>query len=246
MDINIYIVFLAGMGTFLAPCIIPLVPSYISYISGIVSGEAVHSKEKIRVFIHTIFFILGFGTAFSALQVMLFNFTNLASKLLGNNMLNFIFGGIIIAMGLNMLGIFKLRSLYFEKRMNPHFIKKNLGTSYLFGFAFGFGWTPCMGPVLFTVMSYLAGAATVWKGIFYIWIYTMGLGFPFMMFALLIDRSSKLNFIKRNFILSEKFGGVILIIMGSLLALNKMTIFLSWGFRNEIVEFLRELVNKST
>jgi len=87
-----------------------------------------------------------------------------------------------------------------------------------------------MGPVLFMVISYLAGADTMWWGIIYIWIYTFGLGLPFMVFALFIDRSNKLDFIKKNFLFSDKVSGVILIIMGTLLALNKMTIFLSWGF----------------
>lgn len=241
MNINIVIVFLAGIGTFLAPCIIPLVPSYLSYISGMVMGDRSSARDKIKVFIHTVFFILGFGTAFSALQVLLFNFTNLASNLIGNNILNMVFGGIIVIMGLHMVGVFKITNLYKEKRFNFHFMRRNIGTSYLFGFAFGFGWTPCMGPVLFTVMSYLAGADTMWMGVLYIWIYTLGLGLPFMIFALLLDRSSKLDFIKKNFLFSEKVGGVILITMGTLLAMNKMTIFLSWGFRDEIVEFLRGL-----
>ncbi|MCS5422863.1 MULTISPECIES: cytochrome c biogenesis CcdA family protein [Psychrilyobacter] len=230
MEINILIVFLAGMGTFLAPCIIPLVPSYLSYISGIVLGKEQDGKQKFKVILHTTFFILGFGTAFSALQIVLFNFTNLASKLIGNNILNMIFGGIIVVMGLHMVGIFKITKLYSEKRMNFSFVRRNIGTSYLFGFAFGFGWTPCMGPVLFMVMSYLAGADTVWMGMLYIWIYTFGLGLPFMIFAIFMDRSNKLDFIKKNFLFSDKVSGVILIIMGTLLALNKMTIFLSWGF----------------
>lgn len=241
MEINILIVFLAGMGTFLAPCIIPLVPSYLSYISGIVLGEAHGSEQKFKVILHTLFFVLGFGTAFSVLQILLFNFTNLASKLIGNNILNMIFGGIIIIMGLHMIGVFKITKMYSEKRMNFRFIRRNIGTSYLFGFAFGFGWTPCMGPVLFTVMSYLAGADTVWMGVFYIWIYTFGLGVPFMIFALFMDKTNKLDFIKKNFLFSDKVSGVILIIMGTLLALNKMTIFLSWGFRDEIVEFFRKV-----
>ncbi|UUV19195.1 cytochrome c biogenesis protein CcdA [Fusobacteria bacterium ZRK30] len=240
MEINILIVFLAGMGTFLAPCIIPLVPSYLSYISGIVLGEKHSGKQRFKVILHTLFFILGFGTAFSALQILLFNFTNLASKLIGNNILNMVFGGIII-MGLHMTGIFKITKMYSETRMNFNFIRRNIGTSYLFGFAFGFGWTPCMGPVLFTVMSYLAGANTVWMGMFYIWIYTFGLGVPFIIFALFMDKTNKLDFIKKNFLFSDKVSGVILIIMGTLLAMNKMTIFLSWGFRDEIVEFFRRI-----
>ena len=128
-----------------------------------------------------------------------------------------------------MVGIFKITKLYSEKRMNFSFIRKNIATSYLFGFAFGFGWTPCMGPVLFTVMSYLAGANTLWKGMFYIWVYTFGLGIPFIVFAIFVDQSNKFGFMKKKILFSDKISGIILIIMGTLLALNKMTIFLSWG-----------------
>jgi cytochrome c-type biogenesis protein len=226
MEISFFIVFIAGLGSFLSPCIIPLVPSYLSYITGgVLGGEEQH---KFKVMLHTVFFILGFGTAFTTLQILIFKFTNLASRLIGNNILNMVFGGIIIIMGLHMLGVFKITKLYSEKRMNLNFGRRNLGTSYLFGFAFGFGWTPCMGPVLFTVMSYLANANTMMMGIFYIWVFTLGLGVPFLLFAFFLDKSKKLDFIKKKFLFSDKLSGVILIIMGLLLALNKMTIFLSW------------------
>ncbi|RUA06583.1 MAG: cytochrome c biogenesis protein CcdA, partial [Fusobacteria bacterium] len=191
MEISVFIVFLAGLGSFLSPCIIPLVPSYLSYISGGVLGDDKKGQQKFKVILHTVFFILGFGTAFTALQVLVFNFTNLASKLIGNNLLNIIFGVLIIIMGLHMLGVFKITKLYSEKRMNLNFGKKNMATSYLFGFAFGFGWTPCMGPVLFTVMSYLSNADTMVMGIIYIWIFTLGLGVPFLVFAFFLDKSKK-------------------------------------------------------
>jgi len=233
MELNILIVFLAGLGSFLSPCIIPLVPSYLSYITGGILTQQVEENEnkllknKLKVLFHTIFFILGFGTAFMALQILVFKFTNLASSLIGNNVLNTIFGGIIILMGLHMLGIFKITKLYSEKRINWNFGKKNMGTSYLFGFAFGFGWTPCMGPVLFTVMSYLANSNTMAMGIVYIWIFTLGLGVPFLLFAYFLDKSKKLDFIKKKFMFTDKISGIVLIIMGILLATNKMTIFLS-------------------
>ncbi|MCK5779636.1 MAG: sulfite exporter TauE/SafE family protein [Psychrilyobacter sp.] len=236
MEISILIVFLAGLGSFLSPCIIPLVPSYLSYITGGVLNQEVGEKEKkllknkLKVVFHTVFFVLGFGTAFMTLQILIFKFTNLASKLIGNNVLNLVFGGIIIVMGLHMLGVFKITKLYSEKRMNFKLGRRNFGTSYLFGFAFGFGWTPCMGPVLFTVMSYLANSNTMLMGIIYIWIFTLGLGVPFLIFAFFLDKSRKLNFIKKNFLFTDKLSGIVLIIMGLLLASNKMTIFLSWSW----------------
>ncbi len=243
MELNIFVVFIAGIATFLAPCIIPLVPSYLSYISGISMNNVSDAKNKFSILINTIFFILGFGSAFSALQVILSQFTNLASKLIGNNILYLFFGSIIILMGLNMLGIFKITRLYSEKRFSLTFKKRNLFTSYLFGFAFGFGWTPCMGPVLFTVMSYLSSSNSLLEGIFYIWIYTLGLGVPFIVFALLLDKSDKLSFIRKNFLLSNRVSGFILIVIGFLLATNKMDIFLSFGFRNEIIAFFKSLFN---
>ncbi len=115
MDINVLLVFLAGMGTFLAPCIIPLVPSYLSYISGFIGDEHHENADKFKLVLHTVLFVMGFGTAFTVLQILLFKFTNLASSLIGNNVINIIFGILIIMMGLNMLGVFKITKMYSEK-----------------------------------------------------------------------------------------------------------------------------------
>ncbi|MGL4687072.1 MAG: cytochrome c biogenesis CcdA family protein [Fusobacteriaceae bacterium] len=238
-NINIFIVFLAGLGTFLSPCIIPIVPSYLSYISGVVIGEEINSKKKWWIIRNTIFFILGFGSAFSILQLIISKFTNFASLFLGNKVLNIVFGIFIIVMGLNILGVFKIKKLYSEKRMELNFIKRNFITSYLFGFAFGFGWAPCMGPILFTIFSYLSLSATLNEGILYIWIFTLGLGFPFLIFSFFMDNIVKLTTFKKKFLFSDKISGFLLIIMGILLTMDKLTIFTNWNFIDSIVEFLK-------
>ncbi|MGL5124112.1 MAG: cytochrome c biogenesis CcdA family protein [Fusobacteriaceae bacterium] len=238
-NINILIVFLAGLGTFLSPCIIPIVPSYLSYISGVVVGEKINSKKKWWIIRNTMFFILGFGFAFSILQLIISKFTNFASLFLGNKVLNIIFGIFIIIMGLNILGVFKITKLYSEKRMELKFIKRNYITSYIFGFAFGFGWAPCMGPILFTIFSYLSLSATLNEGVLYIWIFTLGLGFPFLIFAFFMDNMIKLTNYKIKFLLSDKISGFLLIIMGTLLALDKLTIFTNWNFIDSIIEFIK-------
>ncbi|MGL6064388.1 MAG: cytochrome c biogenesis CcdA family protein [Fusobacteriaceae bacterium] len=238
-NINVVIVFLAGLGTFLSPCIIPIVPSYLSYISGVVIGEEINSKKKWWIIRNTMFFILGFGTAFSILQLIISKFTNFASLFLGNKVLNIVFGIFIIVMGLNILGIFKISKLYSEKRMELNFVKRNYLTSYVFGFSFGFGWAPCMGPILFTIFSYLSLSATLDEGVLYIWIFTLGLGFPFIIFALFIDNMVKLANFRKRFLLSDKISGFLLIIMGTLLAMDKLTIFTNWNFIDSIAEFLK-------
>lgn len=238
-NINVLIVFLAGLGTFLSPCIIPIVPSYLSYIFGVIIGEKINFKKKWWIIINTVFFIIGFGTAFSFLQIIISKFTNIASLFLGNKILNIIFGTFIIIMGLNILGIFKIKKLYFEKRMELSFIKRNFITSYLFGFAFGFGWAPCMGPILFTIFSYLSLSSTLKEGIFYIWIFTFGLGVPFLIFAFFMDNMIKLTNFRKQFLLSDKISGFLLIIMGILLALDKLSIFSNWNFLDLIVTVIK-------
>ena len=226
-SLSIIVVFLAGLGMFLSPCIIPIVPSYLSYISGVVIGEEIDIKKRWWIISNTVFFIIGFGTAFSILQLILSKFTNFASLFIESKILNIIFGIFIIIMGLNVLGVFKIKKLYSEKRMEIKFVRKNYLTSFAFGFTFGFGWVPCMGPILFTIFSYLSTNTTIKEGIFYIWIFTLGVGLPFLLFAFFLDRLTKF---RRIFAMSDKVSGVILVIMGTLLAFDKLIIFANGEF----------------
>lgn len=218
MELNILLVFLAGMAIFLSPCIIPLVPSYLSYIGGVVE-----EGRRSKALLNTILFILGFGSAFSTLQLIISKFTNLAKSIFGSGEVYLFLGSIIIVMGLNKLGIFKWMGFQKERRIHLHFIKRNLITSYILGFAFGFGWTPCMGPVLFTVISYLTSSSSLANGLLYIWVFTLGLGFPFILYSIFIDSID--HSIAKKFILPDKLGGVILVIFGVILAMNKLAIF---------------------
>ncbi|MGL4392680.1 MAG: cytochrome c biogenesis CcdA family protein [Fusobacteriaceae bacterium] len=215
VDINFALTILAGLATFLSPCIIPIIPGYLSYIS-----------NKKFIFVHTLFFIFGFGIAFTILQILFFYFANFFSKIFGTKIINITFGIFIIFLGLEILGIFKLKLFEREKKFNFDSLNKNFFTSIIFGFAFGFGWTPCMGPILFGILSYLSSTKTLSQGIFYLWGFVFGLGIPFLIFSLILTFSSKLKLPKINYPAIKKIAGIILIIIGILLATDNLDIFL--------------------
>jgi len=225
-EVSIFLVFLAGLGTFLSPCILPLIPMYLSYITGITIGSENFAKDRKKVLINTIMFLIGLGVAIILLQILIGYFANTASKFLGNNLIYNFMGIIIIIFGLHFLGIFRFRYFYSEKRVNLNSKKNNLFISLLMGFLFGFGWTPCMGPILFSVISLVSREASFLKGISYMGIYILGISIPFLFFAIFFEKVlPKFKKLNRFFPIIEKINGIILIIVGILLFLNKLDFF---------------------
>ena len=158
-DISIFIAFLGGLISFVSPCVLPLIPGYLSFISGVSIEEMKDKDERSKVLkkvtINSIFFILGFSLVFILLGA---SSTFLGNFLLANkfSIFNRIAGAIVILFGLHLLGIFKISFLNYEKRV--HIKKKSFGLlgSFLIGFAFAFGWTPCVGPILAPILGIAA------------------------------------------------------------------------------------------
>lgn len=226
-EVTLFVAFTAGLLSFLSPCVLPLIPAYISFIAGI-SIDELHSQEIrpaqiLGITINSVIFVLGFSLVFIALGA---SATTLGDFLLGKlDILGKIAGGIIILFGLHLTHIMPLKFLYYEKKM--HFEKKPFGYigSLLVGAAFAFGWTPCIGPILAGILAYAGTQDTLNKGIMLLAAYSLGLGIPFILTGLSINTFlMTFNRIKKHLGLIEKISGFLLIIVGILILTNNFTI----------------------
>lgn len=222
-NISIFVAFSAGIISFLSPCILPLIPSYFAFITGISLEElsAGESLKKVRtkVMINSLMFILGFSLIFIALGASATFF----GKFLARNIRWFeiIGGALVILFGLHFTGIFRLRFLDREKKV--HFKKKPLGYlgTLLVGLAFGAGWTPCVGPILGSILTMAATTQNVVKGIILLSFYSLGIGLPFFISGVLIHKFFEyFKSIRKYFKVITAVGGVLLIIVGVLLILG--------------------------
>ncbi len=218
--IELLIAFGAGLISFLSPCVLPLIPGYISFITGNSLNELLESKKiNIRPLI---LFTLGFSTVFIIFGAAA---SYLGQVLLQNSeTLRIIAGLIIIIFSLQLIGIININFLNFEKKI---YTKKNnnIWFSFIIGMAFGFGWTPCIGPILGSILALASTEETVFKAIILLSFYSLGLAIPFILSGYLMQRFlmfSK-NF-KKNINLVTKGGGVILLITGVLILTNQLQI----------------------
>ena len=216
--IELFLAFSAGLISFLSPCVLPLIPGYISFISG-QSLQELLAEKKINIY-PLILFCLGFSTVF-----IIFGATAsfLGQILLQNSQILRIFAGIIIIIfSLQLIGIFNFGFLNFEKRFEAK-KTESIIFPYIIGLAFGFGWTPCIGPILGSILALAAIEETLVKAIFLLISYSLGLAIPFVLSGYLIQRFlifSK-NF-KKNINIISKTGGVVLLITGILILTNKL------------------------
>lgn len=216
MDITLPAVFFAGMLSFLTPCVLPLVPAYLSFLAGTTLDE-MSAREPDRTVLRralltACLFVLGFGTVFVLLGATASVFGALVRQHLG--WLTIAAGIAIIVMGLHFLGVFRIGLLYREARFNP---AKPVGMwgGYVMGLAFAFGWTPCIGPVLAAVLTVAAGEATVTRGAGLLAVYAAGLGLPFILAAFAMGPFTRfLQRFRRHLGRVEKVVGVLLILVG--------------------------------
>ena len=208
--------FSAGIISFLSPCVLPLVPGYISLISGVSRDEMVAGDNPAvlrKVLIHSIFFIIGFSLVFIALGA---SASTIGQMLVAYKVLLYRIGGlIIIVFGLHMTGLLKIAALYQDKR----FHNAGKGTSpwgaLVIGMAFAFGWTPCLGPILGAILTVAASQETVSSGILLLGVYSLGLGIPFLMTSLGVNRFLRFYARFRSHMHKMEVGaGVIMIILG--------------------------------
>ena len=218
--------FVAGLISFLSPCVLPLVPAYLSYITG-VSVEDLRETETQRsaplmrrVLLHSLLFILGFTLVFVVLGA---SATTLGRAIQRHHRLFLqIAGVVIIIFGLHLTGLFKIGLLYREKRFH-NAGKAGVVGSFVIGLAFAFGWTPCIGPILAGILTIAATRATVTQGMLLLTIYSLGLGVPFLLVGLSVNRFfSFYQSFKKHLRVVEVFSGVLLILIGGLILTNNL------------------------
>ena len=219
MLIKSFLAFGAGFISFLSPCVLPLIPGYISYISGESLGDIVEKQKKI--ILKTVLFSLGFSLVFISFGATASFIGNILLE--NSNTLRIIAGIIIIIFSLQLIGILNLNFLNQEKRFQTKNYSNNLFFPVLVGAAFGFGWTPCIGPVLGSILTLAAVESSVGKGILLLSFYSLGLAIPFILSGYGISKflAFSKNF-RKNIKIVSVSGGVILLITGILILTNKL------------------------
>ena len=212
MNVNLSIAFIAGLISFLSPCVLPLIPGYISYISG-TSFDKIKEKKINLIIYKTVFFTLGFS--------LIFIIFGLTATFIGNfflinsNILRIVAGIIIIFFSLQLIGIINLKFMNKDIRFFNYKYNNNLIFPLIVGIAFGFGWTPCIGPILGSILALAALENNLLKSISLLSSYSLGLAIPFIISGILIN---KFIFFSKNFkkytSTIMKTGGVILLLTG--------------------------------
>ena len=209
--------FLEGIITFISPCLLPMIPIYVSYFAG---GKENETRRVVR---NALGFILGFTAVFVALGALAGSFGRFLSDY--KVAVNIVTGIIVIFFGLNFLGVFKL-SIFKGSGFRA---KENMGflSSLIFGVVFSIGWTPCVGAFLGSALLLAASQGRVLEGVLMLLAYSLGLGIPFLISAVLIDKlKGAFGFIKRNYNVINKISGSLLVLMGVLMATGVFDIML--------------------
>jgi len=216
--LEIFIALSAGLISFLSPCVLPLIPGYIAYISGSSLNELLE-KKNINL-LPIVLFTVGFSIVFIIFGA---SATFLGKFLLSNSFpLRIIAGIIIVFFSLHILDIFKIKFLNYEKRFYAD-RNKNILSSLLIGMAFAFGWTPCIGPILGSILVLASTEESINKGILLLFFYSLGLAIPFILSGYLIQKFLAISKnLKKNMNLITKTGGSLLLITGILIITNHL------------------------
>jgi len=213
---------IAGLLSFFSPCILPLIPAYFSFITGLSLDELTENKAETRrkVILSTVFYVAGFSFIFILFGASASFLGGIASQYAW--IIRYLGGGIVIVFGLHLLGIINIKALHFEKRLHVQEKPLHLMGTFVIGMAFGAGWSPCIGPMLGSILIVAGNQNTILKGILLLAVYSAGLALPFLILSFFIH--SILDIMKRatkliNII--NKVSGILLIVIGLLLIFDK-------------------------
>ena len=232
MDVSYLGALVAGILSFLSPCVLPLVPPYLCFLGGTTFDQLTGEDETpnhvyTTVVLSAVAFVLGFTTVFVALGAS----ATIAGQFLAENLmiLNKIAGVIIIIAGLHFLGVIHIPILHREARYHAEARLAGLAGAYDIGIAFAFGWTPCIGPVLAAILALAAGQDSVSQGVSLLLVYSLGLGIPFIIAALAIKPFlNTLHRFRHHLATMEKVLGAFLVLTGILFVTNSMTLIAGW------------------
>ncbi|UWR56510.1 cytochrome c biogenesis CcdA family protein [Phaeobacter inhibens] len=218
----------AGLVSFLSPCVLPIVPPYLAYMSGVSIGEIQGTaRARRKAIVAALFFIMGLSTVFLLLGFTASAFG--AFVLQNQELFAQVSGVVVIVFGLHFLSVFRIPMLDREARMETDQSGGSAVGAYILGLAFAFGWTPCIGPQLGAILSLAATEASVTRGTLLLGIYALGLGVPFLLAAIFLTRSMVLmNRIKPYMGVIEKFMGGLLIVVGFMLVTGLFSEFSFW------------------
>jgi cytochrome c-type biogenesis protein len=217
--------FLAGLVSFLSPCVLPLVPGYVSLISGAGVEQLKTQESQLlrKVMLNSVAFILGFSVVFITLGAVATEVSQMLSRY--RSTLAQIAGVVIILFGLHLTGVFKIKALYTDARLHSVKGGSTAWGAFVIGFAFAFGWTPCVGPVLTVILTFAAAQDSITKGVMLLAIYSMGLAVPFLLTALGVERFLKFySRFRVHMHAIEVASGALLVALGVLLVLGRFTI----------------------
>jgi len=217
--------FLAGLVSFLSPCVLPLVPGYVSLISGVGVDQLKTQESQLlrKVMLNSIAFILGFSVVIIGLGAVATEVSQVLSRY--RSTLAQVAGIVIILFGLHLTGVFKIKALYTDARLHSVKGGSTAWGAFVIGFAFAFGWTPCVGPVLTVILTFAAAQDSITKGVALLAIYSMGLAVPFLLTALGVERFLKFySRFRAHMHAIEVASGALLVALGVLLVIGRFTI----------------------
>lgn len=228
-EIGLIAAFFAGLLSFLSPCVLPLIPGYLSFMTGLSAAElSAGDRSTSRVLVPSLMFVSGFSIVFvalgasaSVLGVFLLEYRSIIEK---------IAGVAVIAFGVLMLGIIKAPWLYGEARMDLERSRNfGRGAALVMGMAFAAGWTPCVGPILGAILTLAGSSGSVAKGALLLVAYSLGLGVPFVAVALLFDRALPLmKWFSRHSLVINRVAGVLLVAVGVLIFSGQLSVLAGW------------------
>jgi cytochrome c-type biogenesis protein len=231
-QVTLVTAFIAGFLSFISPCVLPLIPGYVSFVSGVSLEEmrgsgATTSASRRQVLVTSLFFVLGFSLVFIALGAS----ASAIGKFLLTRQPVFekIAGTLLIVLGLHMMGVFRIPWLEAEKRV--HTDRKPAGPigAMVVGLAFAFGWTPCIGPILSGILTLAASKRTVWEGVQLLAVYSAGLGIPFLLTAVAINQFFAATAkIRKHYHAIEMISGALLIVIGVLIFTRRLSVIVQY------------------
>lgn len=246
-ELNLAIAALAGMGSFAAPCILPMIPAFLAYISGTTIADLTHgggggsqsgasktvSINRARIVLNSVFFVLGFSVVFSVLGVLI---NSVLSQYTGELVegLNQVGGAIIISFGAFLLLSTWIRQINVERKFAPIGAKTGYPMSFVFGLAFAVGWTPCVGPILGTILTLAATTPSVAFNL--LLVYSLGLGIPFILIGVFYSRATRvIRAMSRHLKYYNPILGGFIILLGVLVLTNQLAQIANFPLLNELL-----------